>query len=325
MDGVLILDKPQGMSSNQALQKVRWLFQAQKGGHTGSLDPLATGVLPICLGEASKLAAYLLDADKVYQTTAQLGVITASGDSEGEVLETRAVPTFNASDIEQVLARFRGCIEQVPTMFSALKHQGRPLYEYARQGLEVERKARRIKISQLRLDAFDGQTLQLTVHCSKGTYIRSLVEDIGLALGCGAHVTQLRRTQAGHFDLSQAHTLPQIIALREDIALDPEQGLASADWRALDACLLPADCLVPDFPAINVNSASLRSLFNGQIVKLLPAFAISLEPGALVRIYDDAQSEHFLGMGEVVSLPEGVLGVQPRRLLHQPDAGLDHG
>jgi tRNA pseudouridine55 synthase len=308
---VLILDKPQGMSSNQALQKVRWLYQAQKGGHTGALDPLATGVLPICLGEASKFSAYLLDADKRYVTTARLGVITATGDSEGEVLETRPVPELERSQVEAVLARFRGSIDQVPTMYSALKHRGRPLYEYARRGLTVERKARRIEIRQLVLDALNGTELTLSVHCSKGTYIRTLVEDIGQALGCGAHVSALRRTSAGHFTLLQAHTIDDLEGARD---------AGADDLAALDRWLLPIDTLVPDFLSVAIDSASLRSIFNGQVVRIPPR---SVEPesfGRLLRVYHPALpapsvETKFLGLAELVHLPDGGCALQPRRLI----------
>jgi len=185
------------MSSNAALQKVRWLFNANKGGHTGSLDPLATGVLPLCLGEATKFSQYLLDADKAYVTEARLGMTTATGDAEGDVLEIKPV-NVTLADVEALLPRFTGEIDQVPPMYSALKHEGQPLYKLARAGETIERKARTITISQLKVLGLEGDRLQLEVHCSKGTYIRSLVEDIGAALGCGAHVSALRRIKAGN-------------------------------------------------------------------------------------------------------------------------------
>ncbi|KZZ12128.1 tRNA pseudouridine(55) synthase TruB, partial [Oleiphilus sp. HI0079] len=206
LDGVLLLDKPLDITSNGALQKVRWLYDARRAGHTGALDPLATGVLPICFGEATKFAKYLLESDKAYYTTAQLGEIRESGDSEGEVVETRDLPVLNKEIVESVLEKFRGETLQVPTMYSALKHQGRPLYEWARKGITVEREARPINVPTLRLDDVTRDTLSLYVECSKGTYIRSLVEDIGLELGCGAHVSMLRRSRAGHFELSETVT-----------------------------------------------------------------------------------------------------------------------
>ena len=215
IDGILIFDKPLGMSSNAALQKVRWLFNANKGGHTGSLDPLATGVLPLCLGEATKFSQYLLDADKAYVTEARLGMTTATGDAEGDVLE---IKPFNVTlaDVEALLPRFTGEIDQVPPMYSALKHEGQPLYKLARAGETIERKARTITISQLKVLGLEGDRLQLEVHCSKGTYIRSLVEDIGAGLGCGAHVSALRRIKAGPFDLSQSVTLEALEALHAE-------------------------------------------------------------------------------------------------------------
>ena len=219
IDGVVLLDKPQGMTSNFALQKVRRLFAAQKAGHTGSLDPLATGVLPICLGEATKFSRYLLDADKGYYTTAKLGDIRTTSDSEGETVLLQAVPDYSDDQIQAVLDQFRGAIDQVPTMYSALKYQGRPLYEYARQGITVERSARPITIHKLELLARRQDELDLQVACSKGTYIRTLVEDIGQALGCGAHVSMLRRYQAGCFELADTVTFEQLEALAPKLAI----------------------------------------------------------------------------------------------------------
>ncbi|MBP8770868.1 MAG: tRNA pseudouridine(55) synthase TruB, partial [Thiopseudomonas sp.] len=205
VSGIIIFDKPYGFSSNGALQKVRWLLNADKGGHTGSLDPLATGVLPLCFGEATKFSRYLLDADKVYEATMQLGVTTNTADAEGEVLETKDV-NVTAADIEAALPQFRGVIQQVPPMYSALKKDGQPLYKLARAGITVDRPARTVTISHLELLSFEGTQARILVACSKGTYIRSLVEDIGAVLGCGAHVAQLRRTEAGPFDLTHAVT-----------------------------------------------------------------------------------------------------------------------
>ena len=206
VNGILVFDKPLGMSSNQALQKVRWLLNAEKAGHTGSLDPLATGVLPLCFGEATKYSQYLLDADKGYRTVAQLGVTTATGDAEGDVLERREV-TVGRSELEQALVGFRGDIKQIPPIYSALKKDGQPLYKLARAGEVVEREARSVTISRLEVEAFEPPLATLEVACSKGTYIRTLVEDLGQVLGCGAHVAQLRRTQAGPFVLAQAVSL----------------------------------------------------------------------------------------------------------------------
>ncbi len=226
VSGILILDKPRGMSSNQALQKVRWLLNAEKAGHTGSLDPLATGVLPLCFGEATKFSQYLLDADKGYETVTQLGVTTTTGDAEGEVVERREV-TVGRDEIEALLPRFRGEIKQIPPMYSALKKDGQPLYKLARAGEVVEREARSVNIARLELLALDNAQLRLSVACSKGTYIRTLVEDIGRELGCGGHVAELRRTQAGPFALAQAVSLETL-----------EQAHAEGGSEALDQ--LPA-------------------------------------------------------------------------------------
>lgn len=215
--GVLLLDKPLGLSSNQALQKVRWLLRAQKGGHTGTLDPLATGVLPLCFGAATKFSALQLDADKTYRARLQLGVRTRTGDREGEVIEQRPVPALTAADLEAVRQRFLGPQEQLPPMHSALKKDGKALYEYARAGIEVEREPRRIVIHALALQAVEpaAQQLELTVTCSKGTYIRTLGEDVGAALGCGAHLLELRRTATGGFEADQCITLAALEALPE--------------------------------------------------------------------------------------------------------------
>lgn len=199
VNGVLLLDKPKGVSSNHALQRVRRLFQAQKAGHTGTLDPMATGLLPICLGEATKFSSHLLEADKVYRTRIELGVITDTGDAEGTVMEQHEVPSLSVDDVEAVLSRFRGEIDQVPPMYSALKHNGKKLYELAREGKQVERAARRVSVYDARLLAFEDTAFELEVSCSKGTYIRTLAEDIGQALGCGAHISQLRSSKRGPF------------------------------------------------------------------------------------------------------------------------------
>jgi tRNA pseudouridine55 synthase len=229
--GVLLLDKPLGLSSNQALQKVKWLLRAEKAGHTGTLDPLATGVLPLCFGAATKFSQLHLDADKTYETTLRLGVTTATGDAEGAVLATQPV-TCSVGEVVAVLDRFMGPITQVPPMHSALKKDGKALYEYAREGVEVEREPRAVTIHELDLLAMDlagdTPTLSLRVHCSKGTYIRSLGEVIGWALGCGAHLSALRRVQTGPFGLADCVTLAQIEALSETdraALLRPVEGL----------------------------------------------------------------------------------------------------
>ncbi len=220
--GILLLDKPHGMSSNAALQRVKTLFYANKAGHTGSLDPLATGMLPICLGKATKLSQLLLTTDKQYWVTATLGVRTTTSDAEGDIVAQHPVPEFTAAQLEQVLQQFRGEIHQVPSMFSALKQQGVPLYQLARQGKEVPRAARPLTIYALQVLAYQGDQLQLQVHCSKGTYVRTLVDDIGQALGCGAHVSALRRLQVGPLHAAQMVSLDALYSVAE-------QGYAALD------------------------------------------------------------------------------------------------
>ncbi len=215
ISGVFLLNKPLGISSNAALQKVRWLFRAQKAGHTGALDPLASGLLPICLGEATKFSHYLLDSTKRYQTTIQLGHSTTTGDVEGEVLLEKAVPDLNQDMIEQVLAQFTGDIQQIPPMYSALKKEGRPLYELARKGIEIEREARPVTIEQIEILSFTADSITLDVTCSKGTYIRVLGEDIAKALGTQGHLTYLHRIKTGHFDLLPEYTIEYLEGLTE--------------------------------------------------------------------------------------------------------------
>lgn len=249
ISGVFLLNKPLGLSSNAALQKVRWLFRAQKAGHTGALDPLATGLLPICLGEATKFSHYLLDSVKRYQTTVRLGQTTSTGDVEGEILQTAQVPELTQDQIEQALAQFRGDILQVPPMYSALKRAGRPLYELARKGIEIEREARPITIYDLTLLDFDGLNLTLDVTCSKGTYIRVLGEDIGHQLGCGGHLTHLHRVKTGHFSLIPEYTIEYLEQLSE-----PER----------DMLLLPAYAPVNNLPQVQLPEDRLKYFCNGQ-------------------------------------------------------------
>lgn len=286
INGVLLLNKPVGITSNAALQKAKWLLNAKKAGHTGTLDPFADGLLPLCFGEATKFSAYLLDADKRYRAVLQLGVTTTTGDPEGEILATREVHT-NRAEIEALLPRFMGEIEQIPPMHSALKHQGRPLYEYARAGIEIERPPRRVTIRALDLVECDLPRVVLDVQSSAGTYIRTLAQDIGAALGCGAHLTALTRTVAGGFHLEQAHTL--------------------ADLETLDApqrpgLLLPADCLVAHLPALQLDAADIEALCQGRSVE-----HPTDHPG-LTRIY--AAPHRFIGLADADA---GCL--QPRRLI----------
>ena len=253
--GVFLLDKPQGMSSNDIMQKVKRIFQANKAGHTGALDPLATGMLPICLGEATKFSQFLLDADKRYLVTAKLGERTDTSDAEGQIVETRDV-NVKTSEILTALEQFRGDILQVPTMFSALKHNGKPLYEYARQGITVERKARPITIFELNFIEYNAPYLTLEVHCSKGTYIRTLVDDLGEVLGCGAHVTMLRRTAVADYPTEKMldWNALQSLAEQQDLAL-------------LDALLLPMDTAVAKLPALTLDENQTQGIGFGQRIK----------------------------------------------------------
>ena len=253
--GVFLLDKPQGMSSNDIMQKVKRIFQANKAGHTGALDPLATGMLPICLGEATKFSQFLLDADKRYLVTAKLGERTDTSDAEGQIVETRDV-NVKTSEILTALEQFRGDILQVPTMFSALKYNGKPLYEYARQGITVEREARPITIFELNFIEYNAPYLTLEVHCSKGTYIRTLVDDLGEVLGCGAHVTMLRRTAVADYPTEKMLDWNALQALAE-----------SQDLSLLDALLLPIDTAVAKLPTLTLNESQAQGIGFGQRVK----------------------------------------------------------
>lgn len=254
VDGVLLLDKPHGMTSNTVLQKARRLFSAAKAGHTGTLDPMATGLLPLCFGEATKFSADLLDADKTYEAELCFGVTTATGDAEGEVLERR-VPQFSRTDLDRALENFRGRIVQIPPMYSALKRDGQPLYKLARQGITVEREAREIDIDELVLLDLseDSGTCRLRVRCSKGTYIRTLAEDIGRALGCGAHLTALRRTAVG--DLAEART----------VTLDALEALPEAERNAW---LLPVDTLLQGEPKLVLDEEPRSRFSHGNPVSV---------------------------------------------------------
>lgn len=287
LDGVLLLDKPSGMSSNAALQAAKRLFNAHKAGHTGTLDPLASGLLPLCFGEATKFAQALLDADKRYRALLVLGTRTDSGDADGTVIARRPVAVESQS-LEAAVSRFVGDIDQVPPMHSALKRDGRPLYELARQGIEVERAPRRVRIHAIHILAFDGEGLDLDVRCSKGTYIRSLADDLGEALGCGAHLAALRRTATGGFDLSQARTL---------------EALEAMSGEERDACLLPADALVADLPRVDLDAETCPLLLHGREID-----APQCAGAPRWRLYDPAG--RFLGLG---AWSEGRL--RPLRLL----------
>ncbi|MCL4145193.1 UNVERIFIED_CONTAM: hypothetical protein GTU68_032271 [Idotea baltica] len=278
--GIIIIDKPTGRSSNHVLQQVKRLFDAKKAGHTGSLDPLATGVLPICLGEATKLSTYMLDGDKRYHVTCQLGVITDSGDSDGVVLEQLAIPNFTAQSLEAILAQFKGQQQQVPPMYSALKHQGQPLYKLARQGIEVERKRRTITIYDIQLLAVTSDSFTLEVSCSKGTYIRTLVEDISSALNTGGHVVMLRRVSSAGYDLSDAVTLHELETIAED------------NLTALDGQLLASENALPKWPSIVIDDQQVDALRLGQSIQVPDVFS-----SANIRLFD--QQKIFLGLGEM--------------------------
>ena len=279
LNGILLLDKALSVSSNKALQDARFLFQAEKAGHTGSLDPLASGMLPICFGEATKVSGLLLDSSKRYQTTASLGFVSTTGDEEGEKLNARAIPTLNPALIESVLNRFRGSIQQIPPMYSALKKDGQPLYKLARQGVEVERKPRSVTIYHLTLLGFTENSLQLDVVCSKGTYIRTLVEDIGEALGCGAYVSRLHRVSVDPF---AEHTMYSLQYLRE---------LASEASTDLDSLLLPIDAALPQLPRLDLSEEWVARLQQGQRIK------VDLADSELIRLYSPTQT--FIGLGTI--------------------------
>ena len=280
LDGVLLLDKPVGISSNSALQKARYIFEAAKAGHTGSLDPLASGMLPVCFGEATKFSSYLLDANKRYRAVCQLGLTTTTGDQEGQVLKSIDVQ-FDEHDVVEVLARFRGPITQVPPMFSAVKHEGKRLYELARQGKEVERKTRQVEIFDLELIGLHGNLLEIEVFCSKGTYIRTLAEDIGEALGCGASLQSLRRTAVAPFHTERAWTLQEL------------EQLKLKGREALDAALLPADAMLNQYPNVLLSDNEVLELAFGRQLTA----EIGCEPG-LCRLSHSQFG--FLGLGEIL-------------------------
>ena len=301
INGVVLVDKYTGESSNFILQQVKRLYGAAKAGHTGALDPLATGMLPICLGEATKFSQFLLDADKTYIVTAKLGERTDTSDSDGDIVETHDVKVSRA-DIDSAVEAFRGPIKQVPSMFSALKHQGKPLYFYARQGMVIEREARDITIHSLDVLRFEGNELDMKIACTKGTYIRSLVDDLGQALGCGAHVTMLRRTKVADYPSENMVTVEQLQALSEDLAIDRQ----FRGFEKLDALLLPSDTAVSNLPAFYASDASIDSFLHGQ--EILEANTFSKTE--LVRIYRKSD-KLFYGMAEV----DMAGNLQPKRVV----------
>ena len=296
VNGILVLDKPAGMTSNQALQTVKRLYFAAKAGHTGSLDPLATGVLPLCFGEATKFSQYLLDADKAYESTTVLGVATSTGDAEGEVRASVDASELTRDRVERALDAFRGEIEQVPSMYSALKRDGQPLYKLARQGQEVERQARTVVVKKLELRDFrPGERAEADIYleCSKGTYVRSLAEDLGAALGCGGHVSALRRTRSGPFGIGDSVSLATLEALK-----------ANDELAKMDALVLPADAALGGLPLVQVSESGGFYIRQGQPVQVPNAPCDGMVRVAL-------ESGEFLGVGEI--LDDG--RVAPRRLV----------
>jgi len=291
VQGILLLDKPVGITSNHALQRVKRLYNAQKAGHTGSLDPLADGLLPLCFGGATKISAFLLDADKRYWVRVRLGETTTTQDGEGEILERRPTDGVTEDRLRQVVEGFVGEIEQVPPMYSALKHQGERLYKLAREGVEVEREARAVTIHSIEIGVVELPEFELDVRCSKGTYVRTLAADIGEALGCGAHVTALRRTGVGPYRAEQMVTMEAI------------QAAAEQGQEALDALLLPVDSALGDWPEVRLTPDSAFYMRQGQ-----PVLAPRAPSSGMVRMYD---AGGFIGIGEV--LDDG--RIAPRRML----------
>lgn len=294
ISGVLLLDKPAGITSNKALQEVKHLFRAAKAGHTGSLDPLATGMLPICLGEATKISAFLLDADKRYRVSCRLGVTTTTADADGDVVQTRDCSGITIKDIEKLIPDFSGTISQIPPMYSAVKHQGQRLYTLAREGIEVERKPRTVQIYQLLLHSLNETMFDLEVACSKGTYIRTLVEDLGEALGCGAHVAQLRRLSVGPFDGDMV-TIDELKAVTDSTEAE--------GFAALDEYLLPIDSAIAHWPDVHLDPDAAFYMKQGQPIQVPHA-----PTQGWVRIYDKSR---FLGVGEIQD--DG--RVAPRRMI----------
>jgi tRNA pseudouridine55 synthase len=296
VNGILLLDKPAGLTSNAALQAVKKLYAARKAGHTGSLDPLATGLLPICFGEATKISGFLLDADKHYTVTCRFGIRTSTADAEGEVLEERPLEDLGERRLAAVLNGFTGEIEQVPPMYSALKHKGERLYKLAREGIEVKREPRQVTIHAIELLSFSSPHASIRVHCSKGTYVRTLVEDIGEQLGCGAHVSALRRTGVGPFGEDGMQDLAQL-----------ESTAAAGGHHALDQLLLPIESGLAQWPSVNLTGDAAFYLRQGQ-----PVLVPRAPTEGWVRLYEG--ESQFFGMGEI--LDDG--RVAPRRLMSLP-------
>jgi tRNA pseudouridine55 synthase len=293
INGILLLDKPKGLTSNLALQITKRLYNAEKAGHTGSLDPLASGMLPICFGEATKFSQFLLEADKRYQVTAQLGIKTTTGDTEGEVIGEKPIPHLSEEAIEKLFATFIGAIQQIPSMYSAIKQNGQPLYKLARQGIEVTREPRTIQIYSITYLSHNQDSISFAVHCSKGTYVRTLVEDMGEALGCGAHVTELRRLTVGSYQAEQMQTLSHLEELAENQARE-----------VMDSYLLRVDSAIVHWPELPLSEAAIYYIKQGQ-----PVIAPYAPSSGWVKI--TRKNGDFLGVGEI--LDDGRLA--PRRLV----------
>lgn len=290
INGVLLLDKPHGLSSNHALQTVKRIYFAQKAGHTGALDPLATGMLPICLGEGTKFSQYLLDTDKTYQVTAKLGIRTTTSDAGGEVVSEKEI-SVSDEQLAEALDTFRGTTKQVPSMYSALKYQGKPLYKYAREGIEVPRESRDITVFSLALLRFEHDEVELNIHVSKGTYIRTIVDDLGELLGCGAHVSNLRRLAVGSYPIDKMVTLPELEALLEQAI---EQDITPSEL--LDPLLLPMQSAVTGMPVVYVDDVSANFLRHGNPVR---AYKAPAEGSLQVYLGEDEHDENaeFIGVG----------------------------
>ncbi|OAN14190.1 tRNA pseudouridine(55) synthase [Photobacterium jeanii] len=304
IDGVILLDKPTGISSNDTLQKVKRIYFAQKAGHTGALDPLATGMLPICFGEATKFSQFLLDSDKRYRVIAKLGERTDTSDSDGEVVQTREVKV-DRGQLERCIAKFRGTTDQIPSMYSALKYQGRKLYEYAREGIEVPRESRKITVYSVDLLRFSNNEVEMELHVSKGTYIRTIVDDLGEMLGCGAHVTYLRRTGVAKYPIERMVTIEQLEAL-----LEQAKSQDISPGELLDPLLLPTDTAVQDLPEVQITPALATYILHGNPVQAGPVPA----EGTTVRITVGEQRE-FIGVGVIdadgMLAPKRVMANQP--------------
>jgi tRNA pseudouridine55 synthase len=293
INGIILLNKGLGLSSNHALQQVKRMFNAAKAGHTGALDPLATGMLPICLGEATKFSQFLLDTDKTYQVTAKLGMRTTTSDADGEVVETNPINVTQAQLID-ACEQFKGPIKQVPSMFSALKHQGKPLYFYARQGIDIPREARDITIFSLSIDRFENDEVDMTVHSSKGTYIRSLVDDLGQVLGCGAYVSKLHRTQVTDYPADRMMTMEALQALRDQIDNDTADLLDDQTFTTLDQLLMPMDSAVKTLDSVEVVQIAEGFFRNGNPVNFIGSG--DYPEDTLIRVYSK-DSGLFLGVG----------------------------